>query len=90
MFGKKKKLRRDLPAINMRKKPQKGLFRKTKWVPASKREQRKMKEQLMKQYQDRYFFDDLHEWNSVDSLAWIDQIEEIDAFMDYQSLNAIV
>jgi hypothetical protein len=85
MFGKKKKLRDDLPAIDIRKKPVKGLFGRTKWVPTSKREQRKMKEQLMKAYPDRYFVDDLNEWNSIkgrDKLSWIDDIESFDAFMD--------
>ncbi len=82
MFGKKKILRKDLPAIDIRKKPKKGLFGKTKWIPASKREQRKMKEQLMKRYPDRYYVDDLHEWNSVDPLSWIDRIEEVHAFLD--------
>ncbi len=82
MFGKKKKLRGDLPAIDIRKKPKKGLLGRIKWVPISKREQRKLKKQLMKQYPDRYFVDDLHEWNSVDPLEWIDKIEEINAILD--------
>lgn len=75
MFGKKKKLRDDLPAIDITKKPTKGFFGKTKWVPATKREQRKIKEALMKKYPDRYFVDDLNEWNSIkpsDNLPWID------------------
>lgn len=53
-FGKKKKLRDDLPAIDIRRKSVKGFFGKAKWVPASKREQRKIKELLMQKYPDRY------------------------------------
>lgn len=84
-FGKKKKLRDDLPAIDIRKKPVKGFFGKTKWVPASKREQRKIKELLMQKYPDRYYVDDLNEWNSVKSggsLSWIDEIEMFDTMMN--------
>ncbi len=38
----------------------------------------------MKQYPDRYYIDDLGDWNSMksDSLAWIDRIEEFNAFME--------
>ena len=75
-LGKKRKLRDDLPAIDIRKKPVKGFFGKTKWVPASKKEQRQMKAKLMEQYPDRWFVDDLNEWNSVDKLKWINDIEE--------------
>ncbi len=83
MFG-KKKLRKDLPAIDIRKKTVKGFFGATKIVPRNKREQRKIKEQLMKQYPDRYYIDDLGDWNSIkyDSLAWIDRIEEFNAFFE--------
>ncbi len=85
MFGKKKKLRKDLPAIDIRTKPVKKLFGGTKWVPASKREQRAVKKQLMERYPDRYFVDDLAEWNSISGkeidLAWIDEIEELDALL---------
>jgi hypothetical protein len=84
-FGKKKKLLDDLPAIDIRRKPVKGFFGRTKWVPASKREQRKIKELLMKKYPDRYYVDDLNEWNSVKSggsLSWIDEIEMFDAMMN--------
>lgn len=37
----------------------------------------------MKQFPDRYYIDDLHEWNSVSrkdvDLRWIDEIEEMEA-----------
>ena len=75
-LGKKKKLRDDLPAIVIRKKPVKGFFGKTKLVPASKKEQRQIKAKLMERYPDRWFVDDLNEWNSVDKLKWINNIEE--------------
>lgn len=84
MFG-MKKLRKDLPAIDIRQKPVKGFFGKTKLVPASKSEQRKLKKRLMEKYPDRYYVDDLNEWNSIkgrDNLLWIDDIESFDAFMD--------
>lgn len=35
-----------------------------------------MKAELMKQYPDRWYVDDLKEWNSVDELRWIDRVEE--------------
>lgn len=83
MFGKKNRLRKDLPAIDIRKKPVKGFFGGTKWVSASKKEQRQMKAELMKKYPDRYFVDDLKEWNSIDyDLSWIDQMEYFEAFID--------
>lgn len=83
MFGSNKnKLRRDIPAIDIRNKKVKGFFGGTKLVPRSKKEQRKLKYELMKQYPDRYFIDDLHEKNSVDPLAWIDAIEMFDAFLN--------
>lgn len=59
MFG-KRKLRKDLPVIDLTKKPQKSLFGKIKHVPTSKREQRKLKQELMKTYPDRYYVDDLN------------------------------
>lgn len=53
-----------------------------KMVPTTKKEQRQMKAVLMKKYPDRYFIDDLKEYNSVKhDLSWIDCIEEFDAFM---------
>ncbi len=80
---KKNKLRKDLLAIDIWKKPVKGYFGETKWVPASKKEQRQIKAELMKKYPDRYFVDDLREWNSVDyDLFWIDRMEYFEAFMD--------
>lgn len=83
MFGKKDSLRKDLPAIDLRKKPVKGLFGRTKLVPTTEREQRKWKKSLMERYPDRYYVDDLCEWNSISGkdadLAWIDEIEAIDA-----------
>lgn len=39
----KNKLRRDLPAIDIRNKQVKGFFGGTKLVPRSKKEQRKLK-----------------------------------------------
>ncbi len=83
MFAKKNKLRKDLPAIDIRKKPVKGFFGGAKWVPATKKEQRQIKVELMKKYPERYFVDDLREWNSVDyDLSWIDRMEYFEAFMD--------
>ncbi len=83
MFGNKPKPRRDLPAIDITKKPEKGIFGRTKMVPTTKKEQRQMKETLMKEYPDRYYVDDLKEYNSVkQDLSWIDCLEEFDAFMD--------
>lgn len=83
MFGKKPKPRRDLPALNITKKPVKGMFGRTKMVPTTKKEQRQMKTALMKKYPDRYFVDDLKEYNFIKhDLSWIDRIEEFDAFMD--------
>ena len=42
-----------------------------------------IKKELMKQYPDRYYIDDLNEWNSIRGkdadLYWIDEIEAIDA-----------
>ena len=45
--------------------------------------QRKTKKILMEKYPDRYFVDELNEWNSIkeDKLAWIDRLKEFDAFM---------
>lgn len=83
MFGKKKKLRKDLPAIDISRKPVKGWFGKTKLIPTSKREQREIKKKLMKRFPERYYVDDLNEWNSISpkeiELAWIDEVEAIDA-----------
>ena len=85
MFIRKNRLRKDLPAIDIRKKPVRGLFGKIKWVAASRKEQRKIKEKLMKKNPDRYYIDDLNEWNSIsqnDPLSWIDELEMIDEIMD--------
>ncbi len=83
MFGKKPKLRSDLPAIDITRKPAKGMFGRTKMVPTTKDEQRRMKADLMKKYPDRYFIDDLKEYNSVKyDLSWIDRIEAFEAGMD--------
>ena len=55
MFGfNKNKLRRDLPAIDIRNKKVKSFFGGTKLVSRSKKEQRKLKYELIKQYPDRY------------------------------------
>ena len=85
MFGFSKKLRKDLPAIDISKKKEKCLFGREKIVPRSKKEQHKLKAELVKQYPDRYFVDDLGEYNSIkprDELSWIDDIEAFDAFMN--------
>lgn len=85
MFGFGKKLRKDLPAIDISKKKVKGFFGRAKIVPRSKKEQQKLKAELIKQYPDRYFVDNLGEYNSIkpgDKLSWIDDIEAFDAFMD--------
>jgi hypothetical protein len=84
VFGRKKP-RKDLPAIDISKKKEKGLFGKTKIVPRSKKEQRKLKTELLKIYPDRFYIDDLGEYNSIkprDELSWIDDIEAFEAFMD--------
>ena len=62
-----------------------GLFGKIKWVAASRKEQKKMKAKLMEKYPDRYYMDDLNEWNSTkqtDDLSWIDDLEMLEAMMD--------
>ena len=85
MRGFGKKLQKDLPAIDISKKKEKGLFGREKILPRSKKEQRKLKAELVKQYPDRYFIDDLGEHNSIkprDELSWIDDIEAFDAFMN--------
>lgn len=86
MIGRKKKLRKDLPAIDISRKPVKGWFGKTKLVPTSRREQREIKKILMERYPERYYVDDLNDWNSISpkeiELAWIDEVEAIDAFFD--------
>ena len=61
MFGKRKKLRKDLPSIDISRKQAKGWFGRTKLIPTNKREQRIMKKKLMEHFPDRYFVDDLHE-----------------------------
>lgn len=81
MFGKRKD-RKDLPAIDIRNKEVKGFFGGTKLVQRTKKEQRQIKYELMKQYPDRYLIDDLNEVNSVDPLGWIDAVETLDAFLN--------
>lgn len=81
LFG-KKKYRKDLPAIDISTVEVKGLFGRTKVVPRSKREQRKLKRELMQQYPDRYFIDDLKEKNSIkpiDEFSWIETLALYDA-----------
>ncbi len=82
-MSKKSKLNKKLPAIDIRKKQVKGVFGE-KMVATTKSEQRKMKDELMKQYPDRYFLDDLNEWNSVKEEDWdpFDHVEFIEAFFD--------
>ena len=83
MFRKRKSLRKDLPAIDISRKQAKGLFGRTKPVPTTKREQQKIKLKLMELYPDRYYVDNLNDWNSISpkeiELVWIDEIEAIDA-----------
>ncbi len=81
MFG-RHRLRKDLPALDIRKKQVKGLFGRKKLVARSKREQRKVKKELMKQFPDRYFVDDLRDKNSVRAESWIDDIEAFVALWD--------
>ena len=84
MFG-MKKLKKDLPAIDIHQKKVKGFWGEIKLVSTSKGEQRKLKRILMEHYPDRYYVDDLREWNSIeprDELSWIDDIEALDAFLD--------
>lgn len=81
----RKKLRKDLPPIDISHKAEKGLFGRVKSVPRSKKEQRKLKALLIQQYPDRYFIDDLKEYNSIkprDSLYWIDDLEMFDMLME--------
>jgi hypothetical protein len=83
MFRKRKSLRKDLPVIDISRKQAKGLFGRTKLVPTTKREQRKIKVKLMELYPGRYYVDNLNDWNSISpkeiELAWIDAVETIDA-----------
>lgn len=81
----KKKLRKDLPPIDISHKAERGLFGRVKSVPRTKREQRKLKAILTQQYPDRYFVDDLKEYNSIksrDQLSWIDDLEAFDMLME--------
>ncbi len=78
----RKKPNRKLPPIDIRKKEEKGLFGRTKLVPRPKREQRKVKTELMKQYPDRYFVDDLRDRNSVKQEDCPDDIEAFVALWD--------
>lgn len=84
MFG-KNKYRKDLPAIDISKMQVKGMFGRVKTASRSKNEQRKLKNELMKTYPDRYYIDDLGDRNSIaprDPLSWIDDIEMIDALLN--------
>lgn len=82
MFGKKKKP--ELPPIDIRYKIVKGLFGRKKKVPTTRKEQREIKKHLLQHNPNLKFIDDLNDKNSikVDELAWIDRIEEFDAFFD--------
>ncbi len=83
MLSKKAKLRKDLPPIDIRKKTVKGFLGSKKMVPMTKKEQKKVKAELMKKYPDRYYLDDLNEWNSVDEEdCLLDHPEIFEAFMD--------
>lgn len=82
MFGKKKEP--ELPPIDIRYKVVKGLFGRKKKVRTTKKEQREIKKHLSQHNPNLKFIDDLNDKNSikVDELAWIDRIEEFDAFFD--------
>lgn len=81
MFWKKEP---ELPPIDIRYKIVKGLFGRKKKVATTKKEQREIKHRLMATNPNLKFIDDLHDKNSieVDELAWIDEIEAIDAFLN--------
>lgn len=82
MFGRKKQP--ELPPIDIRYKIVRGFFGRKKKVSTTKKEQREIKRHLMAKNPNLKFIDDLHEKNSVkvDDLAWIDEIEAIDAFLN--------
>lgn len=64
LFQKKPKLRKDVPAIDIRTRTVIGLFGKEKEVVLSPRKQKKIKKELMKYFPDRFYLDDLGQWNS--------------------------
>lgn len=82
IFGKKKEP--ELPPIDIRYKVVRGFFGGKKKVATTKKEQREIKRKLLEKNPNLKFIDDLHERNSVkvDELAWIDEIEAIDALFD--------
>ena len=63
-FQKKPELRKDVPAIDIRTKTVIGFLGKEKKVNLSPRNQKKIKKELMKYFPDRYYLDNLGEWNS--------------------------
>ena len=63
-FQKKPELRKDVPAIDIRTKTVIGFWGKEKEVNLSPRNQKKIKKELMKYFPDRYYLDNLGQWNS--------------------------
>ncbi len=63
-FQKKPELRKDVPAIDIRTKTVIGFWGKRKEVRLSPRKQKKIKKELMKYFPDRYYLDNLGQWNS--------------------------
>ena len=63
-FQKKPELRKDVPAIDIRTKTVIGFWGKEKEVDLSPRKQKKIKKELMKYFPDRYYLDNLGQWNS--------------------------
>jgi len=82
MFGKKKEP--EFPPVNIKYKIVRGFFGQKKKVPTTKREQRRIKKRLLAVNPKLQFIDDLNEKNSIkaDELAWIDEIEAFDAFLN--------
>lgn len=58
-------LRKGFPVIYISKKKEKSLFGREKIVPRSKKEQRKLKAELVKQHPDRFFGDNLGWYISI-------------------------
>lgn len=81
MFGKIKP-NKKLPAINLMYKEGQGLFGPKK-VKTTRREQRAMKKELIKQYPDRYFIDKLGDYNSIDpDFNYLDEYSIYDIFLE--------
>lgn len=83
-----RKMRDDLPPFDIRKKPVKGFLGIKKMVPTTKFEQRAIKNYLMNKYPDRYFLDDLNEFNTLpesDDSEIIDDIETLEKILKNES-----